>query len=311
MNNILPIALVAFGAALMVYNIHKYFTLANQLSSLHTSAKRFPRIILFIYLMLLVFFLIGYLVVGFGMCFPSNMLSGMLIGLIFFFGSIFVLIGLIMQISMSNTIQESSLEITQALIAAVEARDRNLNGHSVHVARLVLLLYHNLPKQRQKTMNPDDLEYAALLHDIGKLGVSEKVLNKEGSLNSNEWLEIRKHTQIGKNILSRINCFKDISDWVLYHHERCDGRGYLSLPKEQIPYPSLMIAVVDTYSAITMKRSYRDAKSHSQAIEILKELRGTQLDKELIDIFIKIPEEEVNACMLVDCELEETASLLY
>lgn len=309
-NNIFPITLIALGAVIMIYNIYKYFTLVRNLSSLHKSKTRFPSGILLLYIVLLIFFLIGYLVVGFGMCIPSGIISNMLVGLIFFFGSIFVLIGVIMQISMTNTIQKSSLEITQALIAAVEARDTNLNGHSLHVARLVMLLYHHLPKEGQKSINQEDLEYAALLHDIGKLGVSEQVLNKEGTLEPAEWAEIWKHPKVGKNILSRIDCFKEVSDWVLYHHERCDGKGYLSLSKEQIPYPSLMIAVVDTYSAITMKRSYRDPKGHSQAIEILRECRGTQLDEELVDIFLKIPQEEINSCIPVQYELEEAALLL-
>lgn len=309
-NNSIPIALIILGATIMVYNIYKYFVLTRQLSSLHTSTKKFPKIILLVYIILLIFFLIGYLVVGIGMGFPSNIVSNMLVGLIFFSGSVFVLIGFIMLLSMSRTIRESSLEITQALITAVEARDTNLNGHSTHVAKLAVLLYHHLPKEQQRTINLEDLEYAALLHDIGKLGVSEEVLNKEGALSAEEWLKIKKHPQIGKNILSRINCFKEISDWVLYHHERCDGKGYLSLSKEQIPFSSLIIAVADTYSAITMKRSYRNAKSHAEAVEILKGVQGTQLDKELVDIFIEIPAEQIQACMLVEYELNETALLL-
>lgn len=299
-NSILPIMLIALGAAIMVYNIRKYFTLVSQLSSLHTSKKRFTRRILFVYIVLLVFFLIGYVVIGFSMLFPSNTFSHSLIGLIFFFGSVFVLIGLLLQLSMSYTIQKSSLEITQTLVASVEARDTNLNGHSIHVSRLIMLLYHYLPKERRRSMNPDDLEYAALLHDIGKLGVSEQVLNKEGALEPHEWAEIHKHPQIGKNILGSLTCFGEISEWVLYHHERCDGKGYLSLPKEQIPYQSLMIAVVDTYSAITMKRSYRGAKGYEEAAMILSECRGTQLDKELVDIFLTIPKTEIDNCMPKD-----------
>lgn len=309
-NKILPIALIAFGAIIMAYNIFRYFTLVRQFSTLYTNEKRNSKAVLHMYTILLIFFLIGYLVVGISMSFPSNTVSNMLVGLIFFFGSIFVMIGLNVILAMSRTIQKSNIDITQALIAAVEARDENLNGHSIHVARLVMLLYNNISRKQQQAIKPDDLEYAALLHDIGKLGVPERVLNKVGSLESDEWAEIRKHTQIGKNILSRIDCFKEISDWVLYHHERCDGLGYLSLLKEEIPYPSLMIAVVDTYSAITMKRSYRDGRSHSQAVEVLKDISGAQLDKELVDIFIKIPEEELKACMPVEYELEEAALIL-
>lgn len=310
-NNIIPIVLITMGTAIMIYNIFKYLTLAKHLSSLHTTEKRFPKVILFVYMLLLIFFLLGYLIVGLSMGSPASAVSNELVGFIFFFGSIFVLIGLLMQTSMSQTIQKSSLEITQALITSVEARDANLNGHSVHVARLSIVLYDHLPREQQHLINRDDLEYAALLHDVGKLGVADCILNKEGPLEAKEWEEIRKHPQIGKNILSRLNCFEEVSDWVLYHHERSDGKGYLKIPKERIPYPSLIIAVVDTFSAITMKRSYREAKGYAKAAAILRECRGTQLDEELVDIFLAISETEINDCMLVENELEETASLFF
>lgn len=292
-----PIALVGLGTVIMMFNIYRYFTLTKQLSQLHTKAKRFPRALLSAYIVLLIFFLIGYIVVGLGFCDPSRRVSNLLVSCIFFFGSVFVFIGLILQISMSRTIQKSNLEITQVLIASIEARDANLNGHSLHVAKLVMLMYRYLPRERQRSINPADLEYAALLHDVGKLGVPEHVLNKEGSLSADEWREIRKHPQIGKNILSGLDCFEEISDWVLYHHERCDGKGYIGLLQGQIPYPSLIIAVADTYSAITMKRSYRDAKDYSHAAQALREAGGSQLDQGLVELFLSIPRREVERCM--------------
>lgn len=292
-TNEIPAAFfVGLGAIIMVWNICGYLSFNHRMSKLHSESVYFPKRLFAVYLFLLLFFLLGYM--GIVVClFYSIQLNSFLVGMILFFGSIFVLIGLRLQFSMSSAIQKSNLEIIKVLVAAVEARDPNLNGHSTHVERLIRLLYENIPKNRQRQYEVADLEYAALLHDIGKLGVSEAVLNKEGSLDEVEWEEIRKHPQIGKNILSRMEGLTKILDWILYHHERCDGKGYYGLSYEEIPYPSLMISVADTFSAITMDRSYRKGKSYEQAVEILKECKEKQLDGELVVNFLQIPREQI------------------
>lgn len=296
MVHIIPILLVGIGAAIMVWNIVCSFSLSRQISCLHFKGKKCSKAGLFAYTALLIFFLIGYIIVGCCFWMPSIILNNFMVSLIFLFGSVFVLLGMKLQMAMSKTIQQSNLEITRALISAVEARDTNLNGHSIHVARLVKLMYSYLPKEEQHKINLNDLEYAALLHDVGKLGVPEAILNKEGSLTKEEWKEIRNHPQIGKNILAKLDGFQEISEWILYHHERCDGKGYLDIPYEQIPLPSRMITVADTFSAITMKRSYREAKGYEQAIIILQENSGTQMDRKIVELFLKIPRQEIEEC---------------
>lgn len=293
----IPFVCVTIGALIMVHNIYRYFFLAKQLSGLHTKKKRSLRIVLVLYIVLLFFFLLGYILISIELFLYNQAISNALVGLILFCGSIFVYIGLVLQNFMARTIQHSNLEMTQVLISAVEARDPNLNGHSIHVARLAMLLYDYLPRERQRKIRADDLEYAALLHDIGKLGVPERVLNKKGPLNEEEWHEIIRHPQIGAKILGGLDSFAEMAHWVYSHHERIDGKGYFGLPAHEIPYPALMIAVADTYSAITMQRSYREAKTDLHACEILCECRGTQLDAELVDLFLSIPREKVIACM--------------
>ena len=105
-----------------------------------------------------------------------------------------------------------------------------------------------------------------------------------------------KASRISTDILSSVSSFKTIENWVLYHHERIDGRGYYGIPGETIPFAAKMIAVADTYSAITMRRSYKDSKSHEQAVAVLQEVKGKQLDSELVDIFCTIDPEKLSAC---------------
>ena len=95
----------------------------------------------------------------------------------------------------------------------------------------------------------------------------------------------------------RIYSFDEIKDWILYHHERVDGRGYYRLSADEIPLAARMIAITDTYSAITMQRAYKLPKTHEAAVAAMEEVAGTQLDRELLDIFLSIPKEELQNCI--------------
>ena len=97
--------------------------------------------------------------------------------------------------------------------------------------------------------------------------------------------------------MAPLKSFSSISDWILYHHERIDGNGYYGKPGGEIPLSAKMIAIVDTYSAITMRRSYKQPRTHEDAIAVLKEVAGTQLDAALVDVFVNIPGEELKACI--------------
>ena len=145
-------------------------------------------------------------------------------------------------------------------------------------------------------ISPVSFEYAALLHDVGKLGVPESILNKPGSLDKNEWQIMRKHPRIAMRLLKSLPSFEEIKDWILYHHERMDGEGYYGIPGPEIPLAARIISVCDTYSAITMKRSYKYSRSYEDALVIMSEVSGTQLDPELVKVFCSIPKEEIIAC---------------
>jgi diguanylate cyclase (GGDEF)-like protein/PAS domain S-box-containing protein len=133
----------------------------------------------------------------------------------------------------------------------------------------------------------DDLELLATLHDIGKVGVDDRILNKPGKLEEKEWFEMKKHSEIGYRIAMASPELVPIAEYILYHHERWDGTGYPSgLEKEEIPLPSRILAVVDAYDAMTQDRVYRKAMSKEAAVEELRRNAGTQFDPVIIDIFI-------------------------
>ncbi|MBQ3796574.1 MAG: HD domain-containing protein [Butyrivibrio sp.] len=240
---------------------------------------------------LLLFFLFGYVFVGF-FSDPDIMMASIL-----FWGSVFVAIVITLMSNLLETAKERSIDIAEVLVGVIDARDSNLDGHSMYVQNLTMLFYKYLPPKYKNRINKVSLEYASLMHDVGKLGVPEAILNKPAKLSDEEWKVMRQHPEIGVKILKPLHTFDGIADWILYHHERIDGNGYYKLPGDKIPLASKIIAVSDTYSAITMRRSYKEPKTHEEAVEILKDVAGTQLDKELVDIFIGIPKSELIKCI--------------
>lgn len=289
--NTVDLILIVLGAAIMVWNIYRFFKLmVITRNDVISSNKKSDMQWLNIAFALLIFFLCGYLFVG--LVSGANLMTA----LILFFGSIFVSIIITLMNHLLDTAKERSLDISEVLVGVIDARDPNLNGHSRNVQNLTMLIYDYLPSEMKKDINPVSLEYAALLHDIGKLGVPEAILNKPASLDDKEWVVMHTHPRKGVEILKPLTSFEMISPWIEFHHERIDGKGYYGLKGDEIPLPARIIAVADTYSAITMRRSYKKARSHEEAIAIMKEAAGTQLDADLIDIFLTIPKEELEKC---------------
>jgi HD-GYP domain-containing protein (c-di-GMP phosphodiesterase class II) len=129
---------------------------------------------------------------------------------------------------------------------------------------------------------------AGVLHDIGKLGVADAVLKKSGALTDEEWSEMRRHPELGARILDHAN-LRDISGWVLAHHERIDGRGYpLGLSGAEIPLEARILAVADAYEAMTADRVYRSALGHDVAQEELRSGTGTQFDPDVVQAFLAV-----------------------
>lgn len=157
--------------------------------------------------------------------------------------------------------------------------------HSKRVSKICELIAKNMNFDRDKV---NQIKIAGLMHDIGKMGIDEKILNKPGSLNSDEWKEMKRHPEIGYRILSSSNEFSEIAEYVLKHHERWDGNGYPGGFKgEEISLQSRIIAVADAYDAMTSDRPYRKGSSVEEAITELKRCAGVQFDKNITNIFIE------------------------
>ena len=283
--------MIIIGVVIMVTNIIRYLIFIRGNADVLSSGAKDDRMWEYISLALLVFFLIGYIIVGV-VGKPDLVVAGILFG-----GRIFVAIVITLLFHLVRTVKENSLNMAETLISVVDARDPNLNGHSRHVRNLTMLLYRYLPYSKQAKINPISLEFAALMHDVGKLGIPESIINKPAKLNEEEWAIMKNHASLGAKILSPLNSFKAILPWIKYHHEWINGMGYYGMSDEDIPFEAKLIAVADVYSAITMRRSYKEPKSHEEAISIMKSEAGTHLDPWLVDILSSIPKEELIACI--------------
>ena len=285
----LVLVLILVGAANMVSNIVFYIIFMIKMKDVISGGVKKDNIMITVGLVLIVFFLIGYVYVS---IFANPVL---MTALILFFGSLFVSLVIVLLRHLIQTSKERSLELAQILISVMDSRGPNLHGHSMHVKNLMTVFYKHLPRHLKADYNLVSLEYAALLHDIGKLGMPEELLSKEGNLNEEEKALMRTHPQVGVRLLRPIKSFDYISDWILYHHERMDGQGYYFKKGDSIPLPSKLIAIVDAYSAITMGRVYSSPRTYEEAIEIIKQESGDKFDPELVDIFVSIPKEEIVA----------------
>ena len=126
-----------------------------------------------------------------------------------------------------------------------------------------------------------------LVHDIGKIGIDEKILNKDGRLSDEEWMQIKRHPDVGWRILSSASEFSEIAKFILYHHEKWDGSGYpTGLKGEEIPVEARIITVADAFDAMTTDRSYRMGMSREEAIKELKRCSGTQFDPAIVEVFV-------------------------
>jgi len=294
--NALIFFMIILGVIIMVTNIYRYYRLIIGSSDVLSSSRTNDRMWENIALLLLIFFLLGYILVA------AYGKPDIIIACILFGGSVFVSIVLSVMNRLVNTIKVNALSIAEALIGVVDARDPNLKGHSHYVKNIAMVFYDYIPPEKRGSLNKISLEFAALMHDVGKLGIPEEILNKPSSLTADEWEIMRKHPSLGVQIMKPLNSLNEILPWIEYHHEKIDGTGYYKKTADEIPYPAKILAIADTYSAITMRRSYKPPRSYEEAAGIMKEVAGTQLDKELVDIFLSIPKEELEKCIPEDVD---------
>jgi len=186
----------------------------------------------------------------------------------------------------AQILARTNLQFAAAMVRALDQRDAYTAGHSAAVA--------GYTRDIAREMGFDDetvrmAHLAGLLHDIGKIGVPGRVLNKTAPLDDEEYELMKSHAAMGAEILAEVDLYSEIAVLVRSHHERIDGRGYPDrLEGEFIPAISRMISVADTYSAMTTDRPYREGMPTEKAMSILKECRGTQLDSDFTDAFLRI-----------------------
>jgi len=180
--------------------------------------------------------------------------------------------------------------VIQSLIRIIEAKDSYTRGHSERVAEYALKI------GQRWGLSPEKMELlheTAVLHDIGKLGIQENVLNKKEKLTPEEWELIKKHPVIGEDILRPIMINPEMLSIVRGHHERFDGTGYPDkLSGNNIHLFAQILSIIDSYDAMTSVRAYRPALNKEQAIEELRRSKGTQFNPRIVDVFVKILEEE-------------------
>ena len=185
--------------------------------------------------------------------------------------------------------EKMALQMIRTLSTTLEAKDEYTNGHSYRVAQYSALIARELGWSKKEILN---LKNAAYLHDVGKIGIPDTILNKPSRLSDDEYALIKAHTVIGADILKDITMIEHVADVARYHHERYDGKGYPDgLVGNEIPIYARVVAVADSYDAMNSRRIYRNALSAEMIEEELRKNRGTQFDPEITDRFLRLLKE--------------------
>ncbi len=173
--------------------------------------------------------------------------------------------------------------ILTSIMATMNARSQETEEHAQRLVTLSRMIGSHLALP-QKSM--DDLQLFAMLHDIGKIGIDDRILNKPGKLSEEEWVIMKKHPEIGYRIAISLPELSSIAEYILTHHERWDGAGYpKGLKGEEIPLLSRILAVADAYDAMTEERVYRQKRSKAEAMDEIMNNSGTQFDPAIVEIF--------------------------
>ncbi|MEW6325686.1 MAG: HD domain-containing phosphohydrolase, partial [Nitrospirota bacterium] len=191
-------------------------------------------------------------------------------------------------IRLFEDLQRTHFEAMKALAQAIEAKDHYTRGHCDRTVEYAMAIAEQLglPEEERQA-----LRYAAFLHDVGKIGIHESILAKEGRLTEEEYRLMQNHPSMGAEIIKGVEFLRPVVPLVYHHQERFDGKGYpAGLSGEKIPLGARIVAVLDTFDAMTSDRPYRKAMSLSLAISELRRCAGTQFDPKVVEAFIAVLE---------------------
>jgi putative two-component system response regulator len=190
----------------------------------------------------------------------------------------------------TRELEGAQFEIIERLAKAAEFRDDNTGQHTERVGQMAALMAKQigLPESQVSL-----IRRAAPLHDVGKIGIPDKILLKPGKLTGDEFALVKTHTTIGARILSgsRFPILRLAEEIAFSHHERWDGEGYARIPGDSIPLPGRIVAIADVFDALTQRRPYKDAWPVDKAIDEIEQQRGRQFDPKLVEAFLRIIEQ--------------------
>lgn len=211
---------------------------------------------------------------------------------------------LVMLDEKSKQIQRMTLQTIETIANTIDAKDEYTKGHSKRVSEYSAKIAEKLGMTEEEVLN---IRYVALLHDIGKIGVPDVVLNKPGKLTDTEYELMKRHTEIGGEILKDIKMLPDLDVGARFHHERFDGNGYPNgLKGEEIPLTARIICLADSYDAMTSNRVYRKHLSGEVVLKEIERCRGTQFDPIVTDAFLQYLEQEGRALFCEENEEQHT-----
>lgn len=203
--------------------------------------------------------------------------------------------------------REVYLNTLSALVDAMDAKDSYTRGHSERVSAYAAEIAREMKLPEDQV---EVIQHMALLHDVGKIGVHDEILNKTGRLENHEFDQIKKHSEIGARIISEISDLGHAKDYILYHHEKYNGTGYpAGLRCRHIPLGARIITVADCFDAMTSDRPYREGMSISQAVLELKMCSNSQFDPKIVEAFVRVLESDSAPAPFTAAENQEALNV--